>query len=65
MIDYTIVALQLSTLLAVTLLAIAAFTVIGVSILIWLLGKLVEACWWLVEQSTRIRVVKAEQWLGK
>lgn len=51
MIDYTIVALQLSTLLAVTLLALAAFTVIGVSILIWLLGKAVEGGEWLVDQS--------------
>ncbi len=50
MINYLTITLQLSTLLTLFLLAALAFTIAGVSILIWLLGKAVEGAWWLQEQ---------------
>lgn len=52
MINYLTITLQLSTLLTLFLLAALAFTIAGVSTVIWLLGKLVEGGWWLVEQYT-------------
>lgn len=55
MINYLTITLQLSTLLTLFLLAALAFTITGVSTAIWLLGKLVEGGWWLVEQYTEFK----------
>lgn len=64
MINYTIVALQLSTLLTLFLLAALAFTIAGVSMVIWLFGKLVEGGEWLVGRYTDFRE-SVELWQTK
>lgn len=50
MTDYAIITLQLVTILTTFVLAALAITITGLSLVLWLLGKLVDGCWWLVDR---------------
>ena len=64
MITYATIALQLSTLFTLFVLTATAATITGVSIVIWLLSKLVEACWRVVEMYRSLQA-EAKVWQSK
>lgn len=53
MTDYAIVITQLSILLTIAFLSIAALTFIGIVAALWLIGKLLNAYWWSKEAWRR------------